>query len=283
MNKLIRLLRRPFLVLMALLAFAVRADNAGPTSDFRLLLGLGYGQYSSVLQQGTDSQFYLLPRWQLYYRKFYVENLDIGLNLLENQHWSVDLTGKQSFDALLTRHSQMQDSFLKGLLTSSVPVLIPIQFGTELRDYITPTRRHLSYLAGTTLYYRQPDWQFSTAWHRDISNVHHGSEWLSELNYQWQQPDYGLQLTATVRRLDDNYSNYYFGVNPADLVQNAYVHRPGQQWLPSVRLAVRYRLTDQMDWVANWRREYLPSVYRKSLYFDRLTHDLWFTGVLLQW
>ncbi|TXH94354.1 MAG: hypothetical protein E6Q75_13475 [Rheinheimera sp.] len=266
-----------------LAVFCGFAAKAGASTQSQFILGIGYGQYSSVLHAQPNRSFNLLPRWQIYYDRFYMENLDLGFNLLETQHWSVDLTTKQSFDALLTRGGGLRDSLLTGLVSTSKPILLPIGHGNSLSDIITPAKRHFSYLGGATVLYRRADWQFSSSVHQDISNVHQGNEWQNSLSYRWQQPGFGVELTGSIRRLDHNYSRYYLGVLPGDFTRNAYQYAPGSQWLPSVKVALRLQLTSQMDFVANWRREYLPSASLNSLYFATLNQDLWFSGVTLRW
>lgn len=255
--------------------------HAAAYAQTHFILGVGYGEYSSVLHAQSDRSFNLFPRWQIYYDRFYMENFDLGFNLLETQQWSLDLTTKQSFDALLTRGGGLRDSLLTGLVSTNIP--IPLPMSSELIDIIKPAPRHFSYLGGATAYYRNGGWQVSSALHQDISNVHHGSEWQNSLSYRWQQPGYGLELTASVRRLDQDYSRYYLGVLPGDFQQGAYQYSPGIQWLPSVKVAVRLKLTGRMDFVANWRREFLPSACLNSLYFATLNQDLWFSGVTLRW
>lgn len=256
---------------------------AATPAQTHFILGVGFGQYSSVLHAQSDRSFNLLPRWQFYYDRFYLENLDLGFNLLETPQWSVDLTTKQSFDALLTRGSGLKDSLLTGLVSTDKPIPIQMEHDSTLADIVTPARRHFSYLGGVTVFYRNGGWQLSSGLHQDISKVHHGSEWQNSLSYRWQQASYGVELTGTVRRLDQDYSRYYLGVLPGDFRNDAYQYSPGSQWLPSVKIALRLQLTSQMDFVANWRREYLPSACLDSLYFATLNQDLWFSGVTLRW
>ncbi len=268
-----------------LLALLCLLSNVAAAAELQtqLRLGLGYGEYSSVLHQADDRRFHLLPRWQLYYDRFYLENLDVGFNLLEQPAWSLDLSGKQSFDALLTRGSGLKNSVLTGLVSTDLPIPIPVGHSDSVADLIEPARRHFSYLAGATVYYRHDNWQFSSAFSQDVSQVHHGNEWQSSLSWRWQRAAAGVELTGSVRRLDSKYSNYYFGLWRGEFRNEAYQYAPGSQWLPSVKIALRLRLTDQLDFVANWRREFLPSANRNSLYIADLQQDLWFSGVTLQW
>ena len=192
------------------------------TETVSLRLGIGYGQHSSVLYEQEDREFYLLPRLQIYYKRAYLENLDLGFNLFEHQNWALDLTGKQSFDALLTRGNSLKDSLFSGLIGLDKPIFMP-GGPNALKDLITPVKRHFSYLAGATLYYHHDQWLITQSWHQDISKVHHGSELQTSLSYRYLKDGYGIALTGSVRRIDGDYSNYYFGPMAEDFRKPIYL------------------------------------------------------------
>lgn len=255
----------------------------------QISLAVGYGQYGNILHQGDATPLYLLPRLSYYQQRFYLENLDVGYNLVQHQGWSLDVTSKQSFDALLLRQNPLQDSLLRGLVKSKKVFVMPTN--SRLDQLLTPERRHFSYLAGISLFYNQQNWQLSSALQQDISNVHHGLEWQQKARYLWQSGPVALAVTAEYRYLSSNYSNYYFGVGPEDTQPlsvkkpelRLYQYQPGAQWLPALRLESSYQLKNNTRLLLNWRREWLPDAYQDSLYFAKRRHDIWFAGVLWSW
>jgi outer membrane scaffolding protein for murein synthesis (MipA/OmpV family) len=270
-------------VLLGFLALGVATAAAAEEAKSQLMLGAGLGRYETLLHNDKDNNLYLVPRWQYYQGRFFVENLDLGFNLVETPNWSIDLSTKQSFDAVLTRTGGLKDSFVRGLATAVLPTPIGIPWDADLATYVTPQRRQLSYLGGASFYYRFDNVQLSTSWHTDISGVHQGSEWFNEL--AWRGQFYGVDVgaSAIVRRVDTAYSNYYFGVWEQDTKAKLYSFKPGGQWIPATKLSLRYGINDQWALLANWKREYFPEIYERSLYFRRLTQDIWFTGVVYTW
>ncbi len=254
-----------------------------------LSLAVGYGQYGNILHQGNATPLYLLPRVSYYRQRFYLENLDLGYNLWQHQGFSLDLTTKQSFDALLLRQDPLQDALLRGLVKSKKIFVMPTS--SRLDQLLTPERRQFSYLTGISLFYNQQNWQLSSALQQDISKVHHGLEWQQKARYLWQSGPVALAVTAEYRYLSSNYSNYYFGVGPEDTQPlsvkrpelRLYQYQPGAQWLPALRLESSYQLKDNTRLLLNWRREWLPDAYQHSLYFAKRQHDIWFAGVLWSW
>lgn len=264
-------------LLCTALAQPAIADDQG----LEFSIALGYGQYGAVTYGNSATPLVVLPRWSYYQDRFYVEDLNLGYNIWQHGNWAFDLTTKQSFDALLLRQHSLTDSFIRGLLISEVP--IPLPMGAELPAYLHPTKRHLSYLAGATLIYQQNDLHFSSGFHQDISGVHQGFEWQNKASYVVNIANWAIATGAEIRYLSSNYSNYHFGVGPNDTTANIYEYSPNSAWLPMFKLEASYQLGDDIRLITNLRREWLPSKYQPSMYFESRQHDIWFSGVLFTW
>lgn len=243
-------------------------------------VGIGLGRYTSPLFGNNDLPIYLLPRWSYYQDRFYIEDLDLGFNLIETPSFSWDITTKQSFDGLMFRQSQMQSSLLAGL--SAGNVLLALPWDTSPEDLLHPVERHLSYLGGSSLYWRFGEWQFKSTLHGDISNVHGGSEWNNELRYLTQISKLDIATTVGTRWLDSDYSNYYFGLREAD-TSSVVLNSPGAQWLPSLKLELSWSIAVDLRVIGSWRREWLADEFKKSYLFDTNTQDIWFIGVMKTW
>lgn len=243
-------------------------------------VGIGLGRYTSPLFGNNDLPIYLLPRWSYYQDRFYIEDLDLGFNLIETPSFSWDITTKQSFDGLMFRQSQMQSSLLAGL--SAGHVLLAIPWDASPEDLLDPVERHLSYLGGSSIFWRLGEWQLKSALHGDISNVHGGSEWNNELRYLTQVSKLEIATTVGARWLDSRYSNYYFGLGKAD-TSSVVLNSPGAQWLPSLKLELSWSIAADLRVIGSWRREWLADEFKKSYLFDTNTQDIWFIGVMKTW
>src|SRR5690606_33260551 len=137
-------------------SFFIQADEENTENrqqiQSQFSLAVGHGQYGSLLFDGQASPLSVLPRWSLYYKRFYLENLDLGFNLVETEHFSLDLSGKQSFDALSVRHKDAEDGLLKSIALHDAK--LPIPWHSDIKDIVNFRRRHLSYLAGIAVYAR---------------------------------------------------------------------------------------------------------------------------------
>ena len=261
-------------------AVSVIAEETTDVISGQFSLAVGIGRYTSPQVDSDNLPIYLLPRWSYYCDRFYVEDLDLGFNLIETELFSWDITTKQSFDALMFHQGSLKDSLLAGFASSGIPLALP--WGAEVDDMFNPTKRHMSYLGGTTMFFRAGNWKFKTAYHTDISNVHGGSEWASDLRYLTQIQSVDVAATVGVRRLDRQYSNYYFGLSEED-TDGVLINTPGAQWLPSLKLELSWAIRPDLRAIGSWRREWLADEYQQSYFIDSNTHDIWFIGVMKTW
>jgi len=248
--------------------------------QWQFSVAVGHGQYGSLLFDGSPANLYVVPRWSLYYKRFYLENLDLGFNLIETEHFSLDLTGKQSFDALSVRHSNAGDGLLKSIAQQDVK--FPLPWDTTIEDVVNFQRRHLSYLAGITMYARAENLELRSEWHTDISGVHQGQEWNTLLRYQYQTASFNLAPSLGARWLDRRYANYYFGLGKHD-TSDLFSAQPGQMWLPSAKLEASVKVSTDLRFTASLKREFYPAKVIDSLFIGSRHHDVWFLGLMYQW
>ncbi|MDU0111878.1 MipA/OmpV family protein [Psychrosphaera aquimarina] len=242
-------------------------------------LALGKGSYSSILRQNDETNFYLLPRWSYYNKQFYIENLDLGFNLVEYEAVSIDLSTKQSFDALLFKQHSLNDSFMLGL-SAGLPVNIP--WGAEINDYFKPKERRLSYLAGFSVFVRLGNWQLVQEIHQDVTNVHDGFQITNQVRYASQLQDFSYSINGSTRWLSESYANYYYGVNNLE-TSNTYEYLPGQSLLTSLKIELSYRINESLRLVSSFKREWFPSDFIQSLQIGQTQQDITFTGILYSW
>lgn len=267
-----------FILFVLCLAFPLKAAPEESNSQFSIAAGLGH--YDSLTLTGSDQQFYLMPRWSWYKGNFYIENLDLGFNLFESTAFSLDLSTKQSLDALMFKGSSIENAFLKGISDAKYPLGLPWNGNPE--DKLTIKERSLSYLAGLSLYYRAEALQLSSGLHQDISNVHHGFEWLTEGRYLLEQDQLSAAFSLGARLLSTKYSNYYFGI-PKEQTLRAFEFAPGSSWLSSARLELAYQLRPGQRLLLSIKREWLPQKLMRSYMLHSTTHDIWFFGYSWSW
>jgi outer membrane scaffolding protein for murein synthesis (MipA/OmpV family) len=267
-------------IFLCSLVLPVKANSLWPEGQGQFSVALGLGHYDSLTLSGSDQHFYMMPRWSWYQGDFYIENLDLGVNLYENSSFSLDLTTKQSLDALMFKGASSENSFIKGIALANYPLNLPWDSSPE--ESLEINERSLSYLGGFSFFYRANAWQLSSSWHQDISRVHDGSEWSTEGRYLLEQRQFSAAFTLGTRLLSANYANYYFGI-PAEQTLHSFQFKPGQSWLNSVRLELAYQLQPKQRILVSIKREWLPDDLLKSYMLKSTTHDIWFVGYSWSW
>lgn len=278
-NKNVVLTAKFFGFLIAL--FTCALANA---DELKLGLAIGKGTYSSIVRTNEATDFYVLPRWSYYNKRFYVENLDLGYNVVDVNNISVDLTTKQSFDALLFQQGSLKNSFLLGL-TAELPISLP--WIGEPEDFFFPDKRRLSYLAGMSAFVRFNQWQLAQEVHYDISNVHNGFEISNEARYVNNLAFLNLKplsvaFTGRTRWLSDDYANYYYGVSHSETT-NTFEFLPGASLITSLKFEMSYALNEQWRFISSFRREWFPSEFTQALHIGKTQQDLMFTGMMYSW
>lgn len=275
-------------MLLVLTCFAVTAkaaDNGVITEDisavkWQFSLAVGYGQYDSMLFDEGSYDLLVLPRWSFYYGRFYIENLDIGFNLVESRYFSLDISGKQSFDALSVSHNDSKNALIRSIAVNDIKIGLP--WNSTITDIISMQQRHLSYLGGLTLYARVNNIELRSELHTDISGVHQGKEWNNLLRLQQQFGNIEVVSTIGARWLDTRYADYYFGLDYAE-TRNKLSNNVSAMWLPSLRLDTSYKLSNTTRLIASIKREWYPSDIKDSLFIGQRHHDIWFIGLMYTW
>lgn len=268
-------------ILFALaLILPAKAMSSLPESHSQFSVAAGLGHYDSLTLTGSDQQFYLMPRWSWYQGDFYVENLDMGFNLFESAEFSLDISTKQSLDALMFKGASSENAFIKGIADANYQLGLP--WNDSIENQLEITERSLSYLGGISLYYRSEALQLSSGWHQDISKVHHGFEWSTEGRYLLEQGRFSAAFSIGARLLSAKYSNYYFGI-PLEQTMHSFEFAPGQSWLSSARLELAYQLQPRQRLLLSIKREWLPDKLLRSYMLNSSTHDIWFVGYSWSW
>lgn len=167
--------RRPFLAaLLALIPVgSALADNEddcqGPSNDcvavggWNLSLSVGAGVRTNPVLHESDIPLVVIPTFSYYGKRFFLDNLDGGVTLLESAHSTLSLIASPGYDRVFFYHSDPQNIFVSDLSNS---VLAPGASTTFVNRTnpdgsvvqvpavkYPPRSRKITYLAG-------PEWTF---------------------------------------------------------------------------------------------------------------------------
>jgi outer membrane protein len=162
------------------------SDDCVAVGGWSLSVALGAGVRTNPLAQGQDIPLVVVPQFSYYGKRFFIDNLDPGVTLLESGSNTLSLVASPGYDRVFFYRSDLQNIFI-GSTTSvaggSSPVKPPpkslvVSTGQEpvaAKEFPSSARK-VTYLAG-------PEWTFKHAgisgqvdYLHEITGRNHGDE-----------------------------------------------------------------------------------------------------------
>jgi MipA family protein len=172
------------LALLACAGVSRGADEcADPSEDcvavgrWNFSVALGAGVRTNPLHHGQDIPLLVIPQFSYYGKRFFLDNLDPGVSLYEDESNTLSLIASPGYDRVFFYRSDLQNFFVGGF--QSQIGQIPDSQGNYVDGLgieIRPRHPAITYLAG-------PEWTFTRAGMtgqldvlHEITGRHHGNE-----------------------------------------------------------------------------------------------------------
>src|SRR5882724_5257946 len=147
-----------------------------PYGRWNLSVALGAGVRTNPLVNGQNIPLVVVPQLSYYGRYLFLDNLDLGITLIEADRTNLSLVATPVYDRVFFYRSDLQNLFLgfPGGAGTAPPTLVPPNTAGAVP--FPPRARRVTYLAG-------PEWTFNA--HgvvgqldvlRDITGQNHGEE-----------------------------------------------------------------------------------------------------------
>ncbi len=195
------------------------SDDCVAVGGWNFSVALGAGVRTNPLLHGSDIPLVVVPQFSYYGRRFFIDNLDLGVTLEENNTQTLSLVASPGYDRVFFYRSDLQNFFIGGFGGNSlsantgkgspqVPANSPGLLGKE---EIPQRARQVTYLAGPewTFKYRRVSGQLDFL--HEITGRDHGDELRAAV---------GIPLVETRGTLTANVGftwksaaivNYYYG------------------------------------------------------------------------
>lgn len=232
------------------------AENPKEESAWHLSLGIGAGIRTNPLEFSTDVPIIFLPQIEYAGKRFFIQNLDLGLIFLETDRQQFNLLLTPSYDQIFFNRWNVGNFFVdahieNGFVTANSEnengsLLEPLIKDGKFKsaDEYSLHERHMTALGGIEYNFStaEIDWQFQ--WVTDVLGVHNGNEIRFSISRYWKFSRSSLRVSAGAIWQDKNTQNYYYGVTSEEAV-TAYSLDSGIS--PLIRLDWNYRLTESWD------------------------------------
>lgn len=219
-------------------------------SPWQIGLGLGYGQRSNPRLNSDDTNLYGIVQLAYFGDRFFFDNGDLGVYLLETPTQSLNLIagvgGERSLFSLFN-----DDDF--GFAPYGEAGSINVNQGFlnapglaadfDLTEIKPPDRKY-TLDGGLEWIYLRENWDLKAQLLTDISGRHKGQQiWLSA-GRVFEQGSWSLYASAGVNWMNSQTVNYYYGISNREALPGLPAYRTDASFSPYGRLSLSYRLNE---------------------------------------
>lgn len=255
------------------------SEDCVETNQWQFSVSLGAGTLTNPLYSGKNIPLYVIPSFNFYGEKLFIENNTLGYTIHENERWSVSIISQINREKVFFASDSASalllpsNAFLEGSLTSKDANL----------DHRDVKKRKWSLDGGLQLngFFKEgyfANIQLLT----DITSVHKGSNALLEMG-KVSTPEL-LNNTKISWSLGANWSdsklmNYYYGISEITVNDSEHSYSASSSLNPFVKLNITKNINN--NWHARFsiKREYLSNSYQHSPLINDDRIDIIFAGV----
>lgn len=246
-------------------------EDCVEVGKWKLSLGVGAGVRTNPLEATPDIPLLLIPEVSYNGERFFIQNLDFGFILWENETQQLNLFATPSYDQVYFHRWSPSNFFIdsNGFATTGkgstddedLPV---IDTGGD-KELIAPgfedvqTRqlrdRHMAGLGGLEYSFTTALVNLQLQYVTDFTGVHDGDEVRVALAKYWATGQHQISASIGAIWQSSEVINYYYGVTKPEADRRG-THRADAALTPVARVEWNYQLTERWDlrFLANYRQ-----------------------------
>ena len=268
-----------FAVLAQVAMPCMAEDCKSPTGDcvavgkWNFSLALGAGLRTNPLDDAKNIPLVVIPQFNYYGKRFFIDNLDLGVTLAENNANTLNLIASPSYDRVYFVRGDLQNFIVPGGVgtnSAATPALARVFSSGAVQ--LRPPHPHISYLVG-------PEWTFTA--HsvsgqldllREVTGQYGGDEIRAAVQFPFSGSPNSLNASIGVTWKSAALVNYYYGAGS--------FYSPGSALNPFVKLGYTRPLAGKWSFTAFAHYEHLGSAIARSPYIVRPQVVTFFAGFL---
>lgn len=255
-------------------------DDCVELGKWQLSLGIGLGARTNPLVDGKDIPLVILPMVNYNGERFFIQNLDFGAIVWENEQHQLNLLLTPGYDQIffnrwdpvnfVVDNSGFATAGGKGKNESDdLPTVDTSVSGSNSFvdghsvSWRELSERHLAGLGGIEYTYSNALMDLQVQWLKDVTHVHEGEERRIALTHFWSLDRHRLGVSLGATWQSEEIINYYFGVHPDEAdPENQYATGSGVSTL--LRIDWNYALNKRWDLRALVSYRHLPTEISSS-------------------
>lgn len=261
----------PALLSSGAIACEPEKEDCVEIRKWELSLGVGAGVRTNPLESTPDIPLFLIPEVNYYGERFFIQNLDFGFILWENEAHQLNLLATPSYDQVYFHRWSPSNFFLdsSGFATtgksSNEEENIPVIDADGDKELIAPgfrdvqerqlRDRHMAGLGGF-------EYNFATTWVdlqfqyvADFTDIHDGDEVRVAVAKYWASGRHRISTSVGAIWQSSEVVNYYYGVTESEADLRG-TYSTDAAVTPVARVEWNYQLTERWDlrFFANYRQ-----------------------------
>lgn len=253
------------------LACAPETDDCVEIGKWDISLGIGAGVRTNPLEATPDIPLFLIPQVNYNGERFFIQNLDVGVILWENETQQLNLFATPSYDQVYFHRWSPSNFFVDatGFATtgkgSDEPENLPVIDAGGDKELVSPAfrdvqerdlrNRRMAGLAGFEYSFATDLVDFQLQYVSDFTGIHQGDEVRVALAKHWATGRHRISTSVGAIWQSSEVVNYYYGVTlPEADLRGTY--SADAALTPIIRLDWNYQLTERWDlrFLANYRQ-----------------------------
>jgi outer membrane protein len=185
------------------------SDDCVAVGHWDFSVALGAGVRTNPLVNGDNIPLVIIPHVSYYGKRFFLDDLDLGVTLAENSSNSLSLIASPGYDRVYFYRTDLQNFFITGYSPAGTALVSTDH--TAAIAQITPRPRRVTYLAG-------PEWTFKVAGVsgqldvlHDITGQDHGTEVRAALGIPLVESRGILSANVGITWKSSQIVDYYYG------------------------------------------------------------------------
>lgn len=271
------MLRRFLISLLALSPLSLQAadgctdasGNCVEVGKWRVSVALGAGVRTNPVMSNKDIPLIVLPEIQYQGERFFIQNLDFGAMLWENEGQQLNLLVTPGYDQVFFHRWSLGNFIVDSrvmMSSTDKSALLP-EYDYRAAKSVDMSRLHkrrMAALGGIEYQVVLDKWSFQWQWLHDLIGVHDGQELRLAMTRSFRTGKHHTALTAGANWQSDEITDYYFGVreNEVNSLDDTWKAGSGVSYL--LRADWNYQLNDKWTLRATGSYTRLPSAIRNS-------------------
>jgi MipA family protein len=217
--------------------------------EWDMSVSLGVGERSNPIAGASDIPLVVLPQISYYGRRFFLENLDLGVTAYEDETNTLNFLATPGYDRVFFVRDDPQNYFVSFVGGAAAPIT------PEVETAIARSR-HTTYLTGVEWLFRLGAVAGQLDALYEITGRHKGYELRGAIAVPLVQSESSLVLNTGFTWKSAELVRYYYGVDG--------VYRPGTAINPFIKLGYSHALSTRLTLNAFAHYEYLGDAIADS-------------------